>query len=196
VRDPHATTEKREAAIAEAKKLLRPLTKHAGSWAVVSWNDPDASDPRDVYKAAIAYLTALLDPAPPPPPEAADYTERIKTYDRQAQHAADEFLDAQAVIVRKVVLPALRELGRLPTGESPHRRGSNLLRDRYIATVVTTICQQFELDPYRNPASEHGCNGCAIVAEALNRLEIELAKPGIKLAERTVMTIYAKHKQA
>jgi hypothetical protein len=191
VRDPldPAIAEKREAAIEEAMKLLRPLAEHAGSWAVISWNDPDASDPRDVYEAAIAYVTALLDPAPPPPPEAKDYMDRIKTYDSRAQYLADELLGAQAVIVRKVVLPALRELGRLPTGESPHRRGGKLLRDRWIAAVVTTVCQRFELDPYRNPASAHECNGCAIVAEVLKRLEIGLE-------EKTVATIYGQHRQA
>src|SRR5262249_60796887 len=106
------------------------------------------------------------------------------------------FWGRRGALFGRVLLAALRGLGRLPRGEGAHRRGCNFLRDRSIATVVTTICQQFELDPYRNPASEHGCNGCAIVAEALNRLEIELAKPGIKLAERTVMTIYAEHKRA
>jgi hypothetical protein len=164
VRDPHAITEKREAAIAEATKLLRPLVP-ARSWAIVSWNDPDASDPRDVYEAAVGFVIALLE-----------------------QQAADELLGVHAPIVRKIVLPKLRELGRPPRGKG-RRRGSNLFRDRLIAAVVAFICQQFELDPYRNPLSEHRCNGCAVVTEALDRL-------GIPLAEKTVETIYGKHGQA
>jgi len=166
-------------------KLLRPLAEHAGSWAVISWNDPDASDPRDVYEAAIAYVTALLDPAPPPPPEAKDYMDRIKTYDSRAQYLADALLGAHALIVRKVILPALR-LGRPPKRKGPR---SILLRKRWIAAVVTTVCQRHGLDPYRNPASKHTRNGCSVVAEALNRL-------GIGLAEKTVAAIYGEHKQA
>jgi hypothetical protein len=184
VRNPTANTDaKREASIADACKLLEPLTKPARSWSVVSWNEPDASDPRDVFECAVEFVIALLDPAPPPPPN----SDQAKTYDIQAQQAADEFLGVHASIVRKVVLPALR-LGRPPKRKGP-RRGGNLLRYRWIAAVVTIICQRHDLDPYRNPLSEHRCNGFSVVAEALTRLEIGLD-------EDTVRTIYEKHKQA
>jgi hypothetical protein len=168
------TEEREEAALAEAYKLLEPLTKPVRSWAVVSWHNPNpAKDPRDLYEAAVEYLIALLDPA-------------------SDSRAADEFLGADAPIVRKAVLPALR-LGRPPKHKGRH---GNLLRDRWIAAVVTTICQRHRLNPYRNPyrsstatpASEHS-NGCAVVAEALDRL-------GIRLAERSVERIYMKHGQA
>jgi hypothetical protein len=126
------TEEREEAALAEAYKLLRPLTKPARSWGIVSWTDPDAADPRDLYEAAREYVIALLDPNPA---------------DSRARQAADEFLDAHspiaAPIVRKVVLPALR-LGRLPKKKGPH---GILLRDRCIAAVVTTICRQYRLNP-------------------------------------------------
>jgi hypothetical protein len=163
-----------EAAIAEACVRLRLLAEPARSRSIISWHDPDAvNDPRDIYEAAIEYVIALLDPA-------------------SDSRAADEFLGADAPIVRKAVLPALR-LGRLPKHKGPH---GNLLRDRWIAAVVTTICQRHGLNPYRNPyrsstatpASEHS-NGCAVVAEALDRL-------GIRLAERSVERIYMKHGQA
>jgi len=182
VRDPDAITEKRvEAAIAEACELLRPLTKPALSWSIVHWNDPPASnDPRDEFEAAVEFVIALLDPATPTSSAQAEH------YDSQAQLAADEFLGARASIVRKVILPALR-LGHPPKRRGP-RRGGNLLRDRWIAAVVTTICKRHGLDPYRNPASEHTHNGCSVVAEALKRL-------GIGLAEKTVAGIYAAHKQ-
>jgi hypothetical protein len=175
------TAKEREAAIADACKLLRPLTKPVRSWSVVHW-DPDvfvSHDPRDVFEAAVEFVIALLDPAIP------TSTTQAETYDSRAQHAADELLGVHASIVRKVVLPALR------TGRPPKRKGprSKLLWYRWVAAVVTTICQQHKLDPYRNPASEHTCNGCSVVSEALKRLKIGLA-------EKTVAAIYAEHRQA
>jgi hypothetical protein len=178
VRNPRLTSEEREeaaeAAVEEACKLLRPLTKPARSWGIVNWSDPDAAnDPRDEFEAAIEFVIALLDPA-----------------DSRARQAADEFLGAHspiaAPIVRKVVLPALR-LGRLPKQKGPH---GLLLRDRWIAAVVTTICQRYGLRPYRNQANKREYNGCAIVAKALGRL-------GINITEETVRQIYMRHnKQA
>jgi hypothetical protein len=141
--------------------MLRPLTKSARSRAIVIWGDPD-TDPRDKYEAAIEYVIALLE-----------------------QPEADELLGAQASTVRKFILPALR-LGRPPRGHGPR---NVLMRDRCIATVVTTICQRYGLDPYRNAEDKHDNNGCAIVARALTRL-------GIGLAETTVERIYAEHKQS
>jgi len=180
MRDSHVTTKERdEAAIAEACELLRPLTKSARSWSIVNWNEPDASDPRDVYEAAIALVIALLDPATP------TSSAQAQTYDSRAQYLADALLGAHALIVRKVILPALR-LGRPPKRKGPR---SILLRKRWIAAVVTTVCQRHGLDPYRNPASKHTRSGCSVVAEALNRL-------GIGLAEKTVAAIYGEHKQA
>ena len=182
MRDPDAITEKRiEAAIADAVRLLRPLAPlwpRGLSWTVVSWNEPDASDSRDLFEAAVEFVIALLDPATP------TSSARAKTYDPQAQQAADEFLGVHASIVRKVVLPALR-LGRPPERKGP-RRGGKLLRDRWIAAVVVTVCQRHKLHPYRNPLSEPH-SGCAIVAEALKRL-------GIELVESSVEEIYRKHK--
>jgi hypothetical protein len=179
VHDPHVTTKERdeaaEAAIAEAYKLLRPLAKPARSRAIINWNDPDinwndpnywddpdAPDPRDLCEAAIEHVIALLE-----------------------QPAAGELWGAQASIVRKNVLSALR-LARPPKRKGP--RGI-LLRDRCIAAVVTTICQRHGLKPYRNPTSKHTCNGCSVVANALNRLEI-------RITEKSIMRIYAEHKQA
>jgi hypothetical protein len=165
VRNPRVTVEEREeaaeAALADACKLLEPLkTKPALSRAIVSWGDPDA-DPRDKYEAAIEFVIALLE-----------------------QPEADDLLGAQASIVRESILPALR-LGHPPRGHGPR---STLLRDRCIATVVTIICQRHGLDPYSNPEGKHENNGCAVVAKALARLEIELAK-------KTIERIYAEHKQ-
>jgi hypothetical protein len=169
------TEEREEAAFAEACKLLQPLKKPARSWGVVSWTDPDAADPRDIYEAAVEFVIALLDPAIPAG------SAQAETYDSRARRAADEFLGAHASIVRKVVLPALR-LGRLPKRKGP--RG-NLLRDRWIAAVVTTI----GLNPYRNPESKHTCNGCSVVAKALDHLGLR------PTTEKAVERIYAKHKQ-
>jgi hypothetical protein len=181
VRNPRVSAEEREkaaeAAFADACERLKPLTKPTLSWAIISWGDPK-TDPRDKYEAAIEYVIALLDPALP------TNSAQAETYDSRAQHAADELLGAQASIVRKFILPALR-LGRPPRGHGPR---NTLARDRYIAGVVTTICRQHKLDPYRNPISEHDHNGCAIVAKALARL-------GIELTEKTVERIYAEHRQ-
>jgi hypothetical protein len=55
--------------------------------------------------------------------------------------------------------------------------------------VVTTICQRHGLNPYRNPESKHECNGCAVVAKTLKRLELR------PTTEKAVERIYAKHKQ-
>jgi len=181
VRD-HVTTEERdEAAIAEAKELLRPLTK-VGS--IVNWHDPASNDPRDEYQAAVDYVTALLDPPPIP-----TNPKQAETYDPRAQRAADEFLGTHASIVRKAVLPALR-LGRPPKRKGRH---GGLLRDRWIAAVVEAVCTRHKLRPYRNPHPNPHRNraacGCSIVAEALDQL-------GIGLSEKSVMRIYAKHKQA
>src|SRR5262249_5448259 len=181
MRNPHVTTKERhEAAIAEAMELLRPLTKPARSWSIVNWNEPDASDPRDVFEGAGGFVIALLAPAPP------TSSAQAETYDSRAKYLADELLGPAAPIVRKVVLPALR-LGRLPKRKG--RRGDSLLRKRWIAAVVATICQRHGLNPYRNPESKHAHNGCSVVAEALKRL-------GIGPAEKTVAAIYGKHKQA
>jgi hypothetical protein len=183
VRDPTAdiaVEQKRiEDAVAEACELLRPLAKPARSRSVINWNDPDApNDPRDKFEAAAEFVIALLDPAIP------TSSAQEETYDRRAQHAADEFLGVHASIVRKVVLPALR-LGRPPKRKGP--RG-NLLWNRWIAAVVTTICRRHGLKPYRNPTSKHAC-GCSVVAEALDRL-------GMGLSEKSVARIYAEHGQA
>lgn len=180
MRDPHVTPKEREAAITEACELLRPLTK-SGFWSVVNWNDPASNDPRDVFECAVELVIALLDPAVPTSSAA------VETYDSRAQHAADELLGVHASIVRKVVLPALRT-GRPPKRKGP-RRGGNLLWYCWVAAVVTTICQRHRLDPYRNPLSEHTCNGCSVVSEALKRL-------GIGREEKTVASIYTKYKQA
>lgn len=156
MRNPRLTSEEREeaaeAAVEEACKLLRPLTKPARSWGIVNWSDPDAAnDPRDEFEAAIEFVIALLDPA-----------------DSRARQAADEFLGAHspiaAPIVRKVVLPALR-LGRLP---------------KQIAAVVTTICQRYGLRPYRNQANKREYNGCAIVAKTLGRLGINITEETVR----------------
>src|SRR5262245_40536341 len=123
--NPHVTTKERdEAALLDAIKLLRPLAPlwpRGVSWSVVSWNEPDASEPRDVFEAAVGYVIARLDPATP------TSWDQAKTYDPQAQQAADEFLGIHASIVRKAVLPALR-LGAPPKQKGP-RRGGNLFRD-------------------------------------------------------------------
>src|SRR5262245_53837725 len=107
MRDPHAITEERiEAATKEAVGLLRPLAPlwpRGVSWSIVNWNEPDASDPRDMYEAAVEFVIALLDPTRRP-----TNSKRAETYDERAQQAADEFLGVHASIVRKVVLPALR----------------------------------------------------------------------------------------
>jgi hypothetical protein len=186
MRDPHVTTEAHEAAVAEAYELLRPLTKPARSWSIINWNDAHAdNDPRDEFQAAVEFVIALLDPAKP------KSSAQAETYDSRAQHLADELLGAHASIVRKVILPALR-LGRMPK-QKGQRRGGHLLRDRWIAAVVTTICQQHGLNPYRNPESNHTYNGFSVVAEALKRLGIRL---GVGLAEKSVEKIYTKHRQA
>jgi hypothetical protein len=176
--DLPAFTEEDEEAIAEAQKLLQPLTT-ARRWSVVNWNDPDASnDPRDEFEAAVEFVIALLDPALP------ESSDQLKTYDGGVQRrAADELLGDLAPIVRKVVLPALR-LGRLPKRKGQR---SLLVRHRWIAVVVETICQRYGRDPQRNPLSKHRHNGCAIIAEALKRL-------GVGLDEETVKTIYLNHR--
>jgi hypothetical protein len=157
------TEEREEAALAEAYKLLEPLTKPVRSWAIVSWSSDAANDPRDEYEAAIDFVTVLL--------------EQLLE-----QPDADELLSTFAPVMR-AILPVLR---RGP----PKRKGrrSNLTRDRCIAAVVTTICRQHQLGPYRNPLSRHEHNGCAIVAKALQRLEINMT-------EETVRQIYMRHKQ-
>jgi hypothetical protein len=187
VRNPTANADaKREAAIAEACKLLEPLTKPARSWSIVNWNQAGSdrrTSRRDLHDAAVEFLIALLDPAPPD-------DIQPETYDPRPQQAADEFLGVIAPIVRKAVLPALRlppppkRKGR----RAPKRKGPPgiLVRDRWIAAVVAKLCEEHKLDPYRNPLSEHRCNGCSVVAEALKRL-------GIGLSESSVRQIYAKH---
>lgn len=178
----HVTTKERdetaEAAVEEACRLLRPLAGPPLSWAVVSLNNPGSNDPRDLYEAAVEFVIALLNP---------DFI--------QERRGADEFLDTYSLIpasiVRKVILPALR-LG-LPPKKSKSQSGSRslLLRDRWIATVVTTISKQHKLKPYRNEASlsERRCCGCSVVAEALGQL-------GVPMSEGSVKRIYMKHKQA
>jgi hypothetical protein len=159
--------------------MLWPLTDPARTWAIIHWGDPDA-DPRDKYEAAVEYVIALLDPAKP------TSSAQTETYDSRAQHAADELLGTHASIVRKFVLPALR-LGRKPERKGRRRRP---LRDPYIATVVTIICERHKLKPYRNQANKREHNGCAIVAKALGRLRIDMT-------EETVRQIYMRHnKQA
>jgi hypothetical protein len=172
VRNPRVTVEEREkvveAALADAYERLKPLAGPPLSWAVVSWNNPDSNDPRDAFEAAVEFVIALLDPG-------------------VGRRAADEFLGDLAPIVRKVVLPSLR------FGRPPKKSGSRslFLRDLWITAVVTTICKDHKLNPYRNEESlsERPCCGCSVVAEALNRL-------GIKMTELSVKRIYMKHKQA
>src|SRR5262249_8361793 len=67
-------------------ELLRPLTKHKGSWAGVNWNQPDASGARDVLEGAVGFVIALLDPAPP------TSSAQAETYDSRAKYLADELL--------------------------------------------------------------------------------------------------------
>ena len=182
MRDPHAITEERiEAAIDDAVELLRPLAKPARSWSIVSWNEPDGSDPRDAFEAAVEFVIALLDPPLP------TRSEQAKTYDWRERQAVEKFLGVRAPIVQKVILPALR-LGCPPEQRGP-RRGGKLLRDRWIAAVIPIVCQRHDLDPYRNRLSEHRSNGIWVITEALHRL-------GIDLAETSVAAIYEKHRQA
>jgi hypothetical protein len=183
VRNTRVTVEEREkaeeAAIADACERLRPLTEPARAWAIISWGDPDA-DPRDKYEAAVEYVIALLDPAKP------TSSAQTETYDSRAQHAADTLLGAHASIVRKFVLPALR-LGRVPERKGPRSR---LLRNRYIAAVVTAISQQYGLGRYHSGGTnKHACDACTIVAEAAKRLGIK------NLTRKTVMEIYKRHRQ-
>jgi hypothetical protein len=191
VHKTHAISEEhRKAAVEDARKLLQPLTEHTRA-PVINWNDPGASDPRDLFECAVEYVIALLDPAPPPEAKTHDRRAQLaaKTYDPRAQQAADEFLGIQAPIVREVILPALR-LGLTPPGKGP-RRGGLLLRDRWIAAVVTIICQRHRLRPYENRyriSPRHRCSGCAIVAEALYGL-------GISLDESSIREIYTRHKR-
>jgi hypothetical protein len=190
--DLPAFTKEDKAAIADAYELLRSLTKPGYSWSIVNWkqiedgqgNDRKPSR-RDLHDAAVEYVIALLDPAKP------KNSDQAKTYDNGAQQrAADELLGVDAPIVRKVVLPALRL--RAPPGRkgsrAPKRKGPRgIFAKRYIAAVVKTICQRYKRDPHRNPLSKHRHNGCAIVAEALNQLEIGLT-------ESSVRQIYGKHR--
>lgn len=173
MRDPDAITEKRvEAALLDAIKLLRPLAPlwpREGSWSIISWGDV-SKDPRDAFEGAVEFLTALLDPP---------------ACNSPVQHAATKILGVPTPILRAAALPALR-LGHPAKRRGP-RRGANLVRDRWIAAVITTICQRHALDPYRNQVSEHRHNGIAIVTEALCRLGIELAEP-------SVAAIYERHK--
>jgi hypothetical protein len=197
--DLPAFTKEDETAIAEACELLRPLTKPGYSGSIVNWqiegeqgNDGRTSR-RDLHDAAVEFVIALLDPATPKPERSKQPETGVETYDGGVQRrAADALLGDLAPIVRGVVLPALR----LPPpperkgSRAPKRKGPRgILAKRYIATVVTTICQQHRRDPYRNFASEHRRNGCAIVAEVLKRL-------GIELSESSVRRIYTEHRQA
>src|SRR5262249_54933200 len=189
MRDPRVTTEAREAAVAEACKLLEPLTKPARSWSIVNWNQAGSdrrASRRDLHDAAVEFVIALLDPAKP------KNDAQAEKYDNGAQQrAADALLGDHAPIVRKVVLPALR----LPPppkrkgDRAPKRGPRGILWYRLVAAVVTTICERHRLDPYRNPESKHTHNGCSVVAEALKRL-------AIRLSESSVERIYMKHRQA
>jgi len=196
MRDPHITTEAHEAAVAEAYKLLEPLTKPGYSWSIINWNEAGSdrgTSRRELHDAAVGFVIGLLDPAPPGSIQSETHNIQpaapIGRYDPQVQRAADELLGIIAPIVRKVVLPALR----LPPppkrkgARAPKRGPRGILWFRWVAAVVTTICQKYELAPYRNPLSEHRRNGCAVVAEALKRL-------GIGLSESRVRQIYAEHR--
>src|SRR5262245_66298682 len=112
MRDPHVTTEAHEAAVAEAYKLLEPLTKPGYSGSIVNWNQAGNSrkSRRLLHDAAVEFVIALLDPANP------KSSAQAETYDSRAQHLADELLGTIAPIVRKVVLPALG----LPPPPSQH----------------------------------------------------------------------------
>jgi hypothetical protein len=207
MRDPRVTTEAHAAAVAEAVELLRPLTKPGYPWSIVNWNqieDEQGNDRRisrrDLHDAAVEFVIALLDPDTPKPERSKQPETGVETYDGGVQRrVADALLGVIAPaewlgpIVRKVILPALR-LPPPPKRKgkrAPKRKGPppGILAKRWIAAVVTTICEEYELDPYRNPLSEHTHNGCAVIAEALKQLEIGLA-------ERSVERIYMKRRQA
>jgi hypothetical protein len=131
------TTEEHEAAIRDACKLLRPLTKPVRSRAVVHWNDPVPSkDPRDVFEAAVEFVIALLDPAIPTGSAQAE-----KTYDTRARQAADELLGIHASLVRRTLHSGLgvRQSGKgravssfgiagLPPWSRPSANGMTLTR--------------------------------------------------------------------
>jgi hypothetical protein len=82
-----------------------------------------------------------------------------------------------------------RRIAALRLGRPPKRKGrrSNLLRDRGIAGMVTTICQRHGFNPYRNQENKHEHNGCAIVSKGLRKL-------GIDMTEENVRQIYMRHK--
>jgi hypothetical protein len=123
----------------------------------VSWSDPD---PRDAFRSAVGAIDSILnDPN------------------------ADSFLGALAPIVRKVIIPALKQ--GLPPKQLRRGQPTNSFRDRLIAETVEQICRR-GFSPTRNEASDQEC-GCSIVAEALGQL-------GIRLKEKSVARIWAKHK--
>jgi hypothetical protein len=177
--DSATNEEKRvkEEAIEEAKRKLRPLTATVRSWAIINVNDPDPRhSPKDEYHAAVGFIHCLLDPDPE------------KSGD--ARQAADNFLGGFAPIVRKFILPALRQ--GLPRkrqkGDPPD---SLLLRDRWIAAVVEHICRRYDFDATRNEATKEAGRecGCSIVAEALKRLGIK------RLGESQVATTWRQARQ-
>src|SRR5262249_17959645 len=137
-------------AIEEAKELLRPLTAPALSWSIIhlndpNWKDPGAyRDPRDEFYTAVGFIDALLNP------RVGEEKEKGYAQAVADKAAADNFLGGYAPLVREILLPALWQGIPRPQRTSGQHPGSFLLRDRWIAAVVATICRQYEFNPTRN----------------------------------------------
>ena len=99
--------------------------------------------------------------------------------------AADSLLGPHAKKVREVVIPLLRQ-GR-PPKRARKRPSADLSRELWITGAVASICREFGVAPTRSPATEGVECGASIVREALLQFDV-------KLRERTIANIFAKHR--
>jgi hypothetical protein len=118
------------------------------------------------------------------------------------KQVADNLRDA---VLAELLRKAIPTLERTRPAKKTHGHQTVEWRDRnqLIVETIELVCQKYQFDPTRNPASRdesHPECGCSIVSKALEKLETQLSwfekfgrkKPNISLSEKTIHNIWEK----